>query len=99
LPHFWGSIARRLSLAAALIAALALSACGRAGPLEPPPGPALQSSAPAASAAPAPPASQVAGGPDPAANQKAIKNGFDAQGNPVAPPGEKKPFPIDFLLQ
>lgn len=86
----------RLPLAATFAAALALSACGRAGPLEPPPGPAFGSSTPAATS---PTASSPIGGPNVAANQNAAKDGFDAQGNPVAAPGEKKPFLLDFLLR
>jgi predicted small lipoprotein YifL len=93
----------RVLAAATLLggAALTLAACGRVGPLEPPPGPALGAT-PTASAAPAAP-----GGPPPAAGpgpgqvstEVAQKNGFDAFGNPVAPPGAKKSFPLDFLLQ
>jgi hypothetical protein len=47
------------------------------------------------------PASGI-GGPvasGPTAHETAQKNGFDAFGNPVAPPGEKKSFLLDFLLQ
>ena len=33
------------------------------------------------------------------AQETAQKNGFDAHGNPVAPPGQKKPFLLDPLLQ
>jgi hypothetical protein len=47
------------------------------------------------------PASSV-GGPvvqGPAAQETAMKNGFDAYGNPVAPPGQKKSFLLDPLLQ
>ena len=29
----------------------------------------------------------------------ALKSGFDAQGNPVATPGQKRPFILDPLLQ
>ncbi len=83
----------RIALAAAGMAALALSGCGRAGPLELPPGPAP--SAPAAT-------SQLTlpdGSPAPGSPQDpALKNGFDAQGNPVATPGEKKSFILDPLL-
>jgi predicted small lipoprotein YifL len=74
-------------------AALALSACGRAGPLEPPPGPA---------AVPTPTAqlTRPDGSPVPASAQDAaLKNGFDAQGNPVATPGQKRSFILDPLLQ
>jgi len=74
-------------------AALALSACGRAGPLEPPPGPA------------AVPASQTQltqpdGSPAPGSTQDtAVKSGFDTQGNPVATPSQKRSFILDPLLR
>jgi hypothetical protein len=35
----------------------------------------------------------------PQSHEDAQKNGFDAEGNPVASPGQKKSFPLDFLLQ
>jgi predicted small lipoprotein YifL len=83
-------------------AAFALAACGRAGPLEPPPGPALTQPGPSAQATPpVAPASSV-GEPvaqGPSAQETAMKNGFDAYGNPVAPPGQKKSFLLDPLLQ
>ena len=94
----------RVAFALALFgaAAFGLAACGRAGPLEPPPGPALTQPPPTAQATPpVAPASSV-GGPvvqGPAAQETAMKNGFDAYGNPVAPPGQKKSFLLDFLLQ
>jgi predicted small lipoprotein YifL len=74
-------------------AVLALSACGRAGPLEPPPGPA---------AVPVPSAqlTQPDGSPAPGSPQDtAAKSGFDAQGNPVATPGQKRSFILDPLLR
>jgi len=91
----------RLSAGFALVllgaAAFGLTACGRAGPLELPPGPAVGAS-PTASAAPAASlAAPVANGP--LTQEAAQKNGFDAYGNPVAPAGQKKPFLLDFLLQ
>jgi predicted small lipoprotein YifL len=89
----------RAGLALALLgtAAFTLAACGRAGPLEPPPGPAVVS--PTVSAAPPSP---LVGGPvagAPVGHETAQRNGFDAYGNPVAPPGEKKSFFLDFLVQ
>jgi len=90
----------RAGLALALLAAAAvtLAACGRAGQLEPPPGPAVGVS-PTASAGP-PPSSSLLGPPAaPVTHEAAQKNGFDAYGNPVAPPGEKRSFFLDFLLQ
>jgi predicted small lipoprotein YifL len=94
----------RSNVAAALIllgAAFALAACGRVGPLEPPPGPALAQPGATAQAAPMAPSSTV-GGPvasGPTAQETAQRNGFDANGNPVAPPGPKKSFLLDPLLQ
>ena len=89
-------------LSALGIAAVSLAACGRAGPPEPPPGPIFGSyqPPPAASvgaAPPAPPGSRE----DLQEKQyeKAAKNGFDAYGNPIAPPSERKSFFLDFLLQ
>ena len=88
----------RAGLALALLgaAAFTLAACGRAGPPEPPPGPALTSE-PAPVLPPAPPGS--AEDLRQKQYQKAAQNGFDSRGNPVAPPGEKRSFFLDFLLQ
>jgi predicted small lipoprotein YifL len=52
--------------------ALGLLACGRKGPLDPPP-------------------ASLAGTPPPALET-------DAEGRPLAPPGERRRLPIDFLL-
>ena len=85
---------RWVALAAASAGVLALAGCGREGPLELPPGP-----------APATPAvtSQLQspdGTPAPGSPQDpALKSGFDAQGNPVATPGQKRSFILDPLLQ
>lgn len=76
------------------IAALGLSACGRAGPLELPPGPAAATPTPSAQLT-MPDGSPAPGSPQDAA----LKNGFDAQGNPVAAPGPKKSFILDPLLR
>ena len=91
----------RLAIVSVLLgaAAVSLAACGRAGPPLLPPGPAVEA-APTAQAAPA--SSIGLGGPvasGPTAQEIAQKNGFDASGNPVAPVGQKKSFPLDFLLQ
>jgi predicted small lipoprotein YifL len=76
-----------------IAAALALAGCGRAGPLGPPPGPA----APVASSAPL---RQPDGSPVPgSAEDNSAKTGFDQYGNPVATPGQKRPFILDPLLQ
>jgi predicted small lipoprotein YifL len=83
-----------MALAVVAVSGLALAACGRVGPRELPPGPAV---APTAAATPAPP-SEVAAirgvTPDTSA-----KTGVDSQGRPVAGPGQKKPFFLDWLLQ
>ncbi len=83
---------------AAALGALGLVACGRKGPLEMPPGPAME---PPVAAAPAPqylpPASNF--GTQPQENAGTARSGFDAQGNPVAAPSEKKSFILDPLLQ
>ena len=64
----------RVALAGALLlAGLTLSACGRKGPLDPPP-------------------ASLAGPQQPAALET------DAQGRDIAPPGQKKRLPIDWLL-
>ena len=79
-----------LTAAAIVAAALALAACGRAGPLELPPGPAPVPSAVAPDAA-YPPGTLE--------NNNAQKTGFDSNGNPVAPTGQKRPFVLDPLLR
>jgi predicted small lipoprotein YifL len=95
----------RLSAAFALVllsaAAFGLAACGRNGPLEPPPGPAVGVAPSAAAAPPSGPGSIISGpvASGPTAQETAQKNGFDTLGNPVAPPGQKKSFLLDFLLQ
>jgi predicted small lipoprotein YifL len=88
---------RTIALAGPIAVALALSACGRAGPLEPPPGPAV-TPAPSAQLSQA---RQPDGSPLPGAAEEAAaqKSGFDAQGNPVATAGQKRPFFLDPILQ
>jgi predicted small lipoprotein YifL len=78
-----------LGMAAA--AALSLSACGRNGALEMPPGPAFQP-------APADTSGAPPGAPLPPQDTIA-RTGFDIHGNPAATPGQKKPFLLDPLLQ
>jgi predicted small lipoprotein YifL len=83
-------LGRRLALALSLIAALGLSGCGRAGPLEKPPGPAT----------PTTQFSKPDGKPAPgSAEDTAVRTGFDSHGNPVATPGQKKSFILDPILQ
>jgi predicted small lipoprotein YifL len=85
---------RTIALAGSLAVALALSACGRDGPLELPPGPATAPTPNAQVVQPDVPLS-----PSAAADAAAQKTGFDAQGNPVATSGPKRPFILDPLLQ
>ena len=89
-----------VALAAAILAALSLAACGRKGELEMPPGPATQ---PPVAAAPASPSSFMPSYGAPATPQQedaaAVKNGFDSRGNPVAAPSTKKSFILDPILQ
>jgi len=83
-----------LIAAAAGVVTLVLSGCGREGPLELPPGPA-PASPPQTSQLTMPDGSPAPG----SAQDTAMKNGFDAQGNPVAAAGQKRPFILDPLLQ
>jgi len=85
-------------LAASLVAVLALAGCGREGPLDPPPSAIAPQPAPAAMASPAP-ASTDPNAPPVVSQNAAMKNGFDAKGNPVAAASPRKDFPLDFLLQ
>jgi predicted small lipoprotein YifL len=87
-----GGILRAALLLGAL--ALGLSACGRAGPLELPPGPAAGNT-PASPQLTAADGSAAPG----TAQDTALKTGFDSQGNPVATPGKKRSFILDPLLQ
>jgi predicted small lipoprotein YifL len=95
VPAFAGTSGRvrGLGLVFLIGAALALTACGRAGPLEPPPGPAA---VPASKAQ----LTQPDGSPAPGSTQDtAAKTGFDAQGNPIASPSQKRSFILDPLLR
>ena len=86
-----------LGMAAA--AALSLSACGRNGALEMPPGPAFQL-APAALGGPPPGPVAADTSSAPLTPQDTVaRTGFDARGNPAATPGQKTPFLLDPLLQ
>ena len=94
-------IRRTIALAGSIAVALALVACGRAGPLEPPPGPAT-TPVPSPQAYPeASPQARQADTPLPgvAEDAAAQKSGFDAQGNPTATSGQKRPFFLDPILQ
>ena len=77
----------RAALAALLAAAFVLGACGRKGALDLPPEAAIGQQAPPPPVVPAP------GTAPPIA-----QGGFDAQGNPIAPPGPRRGFILDPLL-
>ena len=73
MSRFDRPVLRTAAVAALLVAlGVTLSACGRKGPLDPPP-------------------ASLAG-----PQQSAIET--DAEGRPIAPPGQKKRLPIDWLL-
>ncbi|MFZ3357978.1 MAG: lipoprotein [Xanthobacteraceae bacterium] len=100
---FWGlalfrarysGIGRTVALAVIGIAALSLAGCGREGPLELPPGPAPGTPA-TSSQLRSPDGTPAPGSPQ----DTAAKTGFDTLGNPVAAPGQKRPFILDPLLQ
>jgi len=89
---------------------LSLAGCGRKAGLDAPPSaavpgtPTAQSSTAAPSTTAPDNASHAQGPPGmasiaPTSHEDAQKNGFDSEGNPVAGPGQKKTFPLDFLLQ
>ena len=94
----------RLSFGLVLaVAALSLAACGRKGSLELPPGPATEPPVAAAPALPSSfmPNSGTYGTPTTQQQEEAaaVKNGFDAHGNPVATPSTKKSFILDPILR
>lgn len=100
-----------VAIAAGLLLSAGLSGCGRKSGLDPPPSaqlPPAPASAQQAATSPAPAESAaVASAQAPSAVPSLAppphgdpqKEGFDAQGNPVAGPGQKRSFPLDFLLQ
>jgi len=82
------------ALAVVVIVGLGLTACGRKGPLDQPPSAAIPPPAQAASNS-----SGAAPGAAESPQETAAKTGFDAQGNPIAGPGQKKSFFLDPLLR
>jgi predicted small lipoprotein YifL len=86
----------RLALIGALAASLGLAACGRKGPLDPPPGASLEGE-PQPNAAPG--LISTNRNPKPIGGQVKDDNpGVDADGHPIAPKGPKKTIPLDVLL-
>ncbi len=91
-----------------LAAAVSLAGCGRKGGLDLPPSdtatpPAPTATAPSTTLMPTTSffsgESSSAAQSAAAAQANATKNGFDSQGNPVAPPAQQKTFILDFLLK
>jgi predicted small lipoprotein YifL len=84
------SVCLRLAMIGAL--ALTLSACGRKGPLDPPPGgQALEHNTLSRT-----PVSNL--GTHPVEEQAKPQVEYDEDGRPIAPPGPKKRSPADWLL-
>jgi predicted small lipoprotein YifL len=85
----------RLALIGALVASLGLAACGRKGPLDPPPGASLEGQ-PQASV---PDLMSSKGFATPIGGQAKDGNpGVGPDGQPLAPKGPKKSIPLDVLL-
>jgi predicted small lipoprotein YifL len=82
----------RVAAVVAIAAALGLSACGRKGPLDLPPGAAQHSAQPVSDNMPAPP--PLTGIPEP-------QPGLTRDGKALAPPprGDNRPFILDWLVQ
>ena len=85
----------RLALIGALVASLGLAACGRKGPLDPPPGASLDGQ----------PQVDIPGLTSSNGKSKPIggeakqgEAGIGADGQPVAAKGERKRIPLDVLL-
>jgi predicted small lipoprotein YifL len=77
----------RLALIGALAASFALGACGRKGPLDPPPSASLAGDQAVPASQPAPAGAQATRGPP---------VGYD--GKPIAPGMKDKRIPLDVLL-
>jgi predicted small lipoprotein YifL len=83
----------RLALIGALTALLGLAACGRKGPLDPPPGASLAGEQPADTNPMSNPMATPIGGQTNNGNP-----GVGPDGKPLAPKGPKKQIPLDVLL-
>ena len=78
----------RMATLGVLTAALMLGACGRKGPLDPPPG-----------TTPQPMASEVQPGSEDTSTQSVVQSGqVGPDGRPLAPRGPKKKLPADALI-
>ena len=97
LPSFRAPPFLRFAAIAALVAALGLSACGRKGPLDPPPGASLDGVPQAYD----PSLMSSAGKPDSGQIGAEVKDGYSGvgpDGQPLAPKGPQKRIPLDALL-
>jgi hypothetical protein len=85
----------RLALVSALCAALGLSACGRKGALDPPPGQSIEGQAQPVN----PRLMRGTGQAKPIGSAPAPESpGVDEEGRPIAPTGPNKRIPLDNLL-
>lgn len=95
MPSFRDRYFLRLALIGALVASLGLAACGRKGPLDPPPGASLEGQ-------PQPNMPDLIGNNRAAApigsTSTASNPGVGPDGQPLAPKGPKKSIPLDVLL-
>ena len=93
LTHFCDRPFLRLALIGLAVASLGLAACGRKGPLDPPPGASLEGE---------PQANMpdlMSSSPTPVGSAATADNpGVGPDGQPLAPKGPKKRIPLDVLL-
>jgi predicted small lipoprotein YifL len=83
----------RLALIGLAVASIALTACGRKGPLDPPPGASLAGEQQAETNSMSNPIAAPIGG-----QTKYGDAGVGPDGRPLAPKGPKKQIPLDVLL-
>jgi predicted small lipoprotein YifL len=93
LSRFFDHPFLRLALIGALAASLALAACGRKGPLDPPPGASLAGEPQADTNPMSNPIAMPIGG-----QVKDGNTGVGPDGRALAPKGPKKQIPLDVLL-
>lgn len=94
MPYFRASPWLRLALIGVLAGSLGLAACGRKGPLDPPPGASLEGQ-PQANMPGLMSTNQSA---QPAGGQPTDNSAIGPDGQPLAPKGAKKRIPLDVLL-
>ena len=95
LTHFCDRPFLRLALIGLAVASLGLAACGRKGPLDPPPGTSLEGEP----QADMPDLMSTNRGAAPIGSAGTDNNpGVGPDGQPLAPKGPKKRIPLDVLL-